>query len=39
MQDNEFLDPKGDIRLTDKQLIESPELQELAAEVIEKHKI
>ncbi len=39
MQDNDFLDPKGDIRLTDKELIESPELQELAAEVIEKHKI
>jgi len=39
MQDNEFLDPKGDIRLTDKELIESPELQELAAEVIETHKI
>jgi len=39
MQDNEFLDPKGDIRLTDKELIESPELQELAAGVIETHKI
>lgn len=39
MQDNDFLDPKGDIRLTDKELIESPELQELAAEVIENHKI
>jgi hypothetical protein len=39
MQDNEFLDPKGDIRLTDKELIESPELQELAAKVIETHKI
>ncbi|MEX2602492.1 MAG: putative metallopeptidase [Balneolaceae bacterium] len=39
MQDNDFLDPKGDIRLTEKQLMESPEVEAIAKQVIEKHAI
>lgn len=39
MAENDFLEPKGDIRLTEKELIESPELEQLAKEVIEAHKI
>ncbi len=35
MQDNEYLDPKGDVKLTDKQLMESPEVAEVARQVIE----
>ncbi len=39
MPQNDRLDPTGDIKLTDKQLTESPEMQEVAEEVIEMHKI
>jgi predicted metallopeptidase len=39
MQQNDHLDPRGEIKLSEKELIESPELQEIAAEVIEAHKI
>lgn len=39
MQDNEFLDPKGEIKLTDKELIESPDLEKIAKEVIKDHNI
>lgn len=39
MQDNEFLNPRGEIKLTDKELIESPDLQEIAEEVIKDHNI
>lgn len=39
MPENDYLDPKGDIKLTDKQLMESPEMQEVASEVIEMHNI
>ena len=33
MHDNEFLSPTGEIKLTDKELFESPELQKMAEEV------
>ncbi|MEX1011098.1 MAG: putative metallopeptidase [Balneolaceae bacterium] len=36
---NDFLDPEGDITLTDKQLMESPEMVKVASDVIEKHKL
>ncbi|MEX1062692.1 MAG: putative metallopeptidase [Balneolaceae bacterium] len=36
MQDNDFLDPKGDIKLTDKQLMESPEVEAVAKRATEK---
>lgn len=39
MPENDFLEPKGDIRATDKQLMESPEMHEIAEEVIELHGI
>jgi len=39
MPDNDYLDPKGDIKLQDKELIESPEMLEMAIKVIETHKI
>lgn len=37
MPDNDFLDPKGDIRLTDKQLMESEEMEAIAKKVIEEN--
>ncbi|MEX2585391.1 MAG: putative metallopeptidase [Balneolaceae bacterium] len=37
MPDNDFLDPKGDIRLTDKQLMESEEIEAIAKKVIEEN--
>lgn len=39
MPENDYLDPKGDIKLQDKELIESPEMLEMAIKVIETHKI
>lgn len=39
MADNDYLKPEGDITLTDKQLMEAPEVAEIAKEVIETHKI
>lgn len=39
MPENDYLDPKGDIKLQDKELIESPEMLEMAVKVIETHKI
>jgi len=39
MQDNDFLDPKGDIKLTDKQLMESPEMEAISKRVIEKYEL
>lgn len=35
--ENDFLEPKGDIQLRDKQLMESEEVEELARKVIEDH--
>lgn len=39
MPENDYLDPKGDIKLQDKELIESPEMLEMAVKVIETHNI
>lgn len=39
MPENDYLDPKGDIKLQDKELMESPEMLEMAMKVIETHKI
>lgn len=39
MADNDYLKPEGDIKLTDKQLMEAPEIEEIAKDVIETHKI
>lgn len=39
MQDNEFLSPTGEIKLTDKELFESPELQKMAEDVIKEQNI
>lgn len=39
MKENDFLDPKGDIRLTDKQLMESPEIEAVARRVIDKFEL
>lgn len=39
MPENDYLDPKGDIKLQDKELIESPEILEMAVKVIETHNI
>ncbi|PKD44414.1 putative metallopeptidase [Rhodohalobacter barkolensis] len=39
MADNDYLKPEGEIKLTDKQLMEAPEIEEIAKEVIETHKI
>lgn len=39
MADNDYLKPEGEIKLTDKQLMEAPEIEEIAKEVIEIHKI
>ena len=39
MPENDFLDPKGDITLRDKELIESPEMDQIAKNVIEMHKM
>tara|TARA_R100001143_G_C3361139_1_gene136022 strand:- start:18726 stop:19220 length:495 start_codon:yes stop_codon:yes gene_type:complete len=39
MPENDYLDPKGDIKLQDKELIESPEILEMAIKVIETHNI
>ncbi len=39
MPENEYLDPTAEIKLIDKQLNESPEMEEIAKEVIETHGI
>jgi predicted metallopeptidase len=39
MQQNDQLDPRGEIKLTEKELIESPEIEKIATEVIEAHNI
>lgn len=39
MAQNDYLDPEGEIKLTGKQLMEAPEMEELASEVLEAHKI
>ncbi len=39
MEQNEFLEPRGEIKLSGKELIESPEMQEIAGKVIEAHNI
>ncbi|MEX0661142.1 MAG: putative metallopeptidase [Balneolaceae bacterium] len=39
MPENDFLKPEGEIKLSDKQLNESPEMAEVAKEVIELHKM
>jgi hypothetical protein len=39
MPENDFLDPKGDIKLSDKQLMESPEVERIAKQVIESNKM
>lgn len=39
MPDNEFLSPEGDITLTEKQLMESPEMEAIAKAALEKFKI
>lgn len=39
MAENEYLDPTAEIKLIDKQLTESPEMEEIAKEVIETHGI
>lgn len=36
MQENDYLDPKGEITLSGKQLMESPEVEKIAGKVIEK---
>lgn len=39
MAQNDYLDPEGEIKLSGKQLMEAPEMEELASEVLETHKI
>lgn len=39
MPENDFLDPQGDIKLTDKQLMESPEVEAIASKVIETYNL
>lgn len=39
MKDNDFLNPEGDIKLSDKQLMESAEVEEVARQVMEKYKV
>lgn len=39
MPQNDYLDPSGDIKLSGKQLMEAPEMEKLASEVLEIHKI
>lgn len=39
MPQNDYLDPSGDIKLSGKQLMEAPEMEKLASEVLETHKI
>src|SRR6056297_4052851 len=39
MPENDYLKPEGEIKLTDKQLMESPEMEKIAAEVIKDNKI
>lgn len=39
MEQNDRFDPRGEIKLSDKELIESPEIAEIAEKVIETHKI
>ncbi len=39
MEQNDFLDPRGEIKLTGKELIESPEMQDIAKQVIEAQNI
>lgn len=39
MPENDYLDPSGDIKLSGKQLMESPEMEKLASEVLETQNI
>lgn len=39
MAQNDYLDPKGEIKLSGKELLEAPEMEKLASEVLEDHKI
>ncbi|MEX0770928.1 MAG: putative metallopeptidase [Balneolaceae bacterium] len=39
MPENDFLDPRGEIKLTDKQLMESPEVEAAAKKVINNHNM
>ncbi|WP_234572369.1 putative metallopeptidase [Rhodohalobacter sp. 614A] len=39
MPQNDYLDPSDDIKLSGKQLMEAPEMEKLASEVLETHKI
>lgn len=39
MPQNDYLDPSADIKLSGKQLMEAPEMEKLASEVLETHKI
>jgi len=39
MPQNDFLEPKGDIKLSDKQLMESPEVESIAKKVIENNNM
>src|SRR5690554_5456107 len=39
MKENDFLNPEGDIKLTDNQLMESPEVEAVAKQVMEKFQL
>lgn len=39
MAQNDYLDPKGEIKLSGKELMEAPEMEKLASEVLETHQI
>lgn len=39
MTENDFLSPEGEIKLSDKQLMESPEIEKIAKDVIEKYSM
>ena len=39
MAQNDYLDPKGEIKLSGKELMEAPEMEKLASEVLEDHQI
>ena len=39
MNDNDFLSPEGEIKLSDKQLMESPEIEKIAKDVIDKYSM
>ncbi len=39
MPENDFLDPRGEIKLSDKQLMESPEVEAAASKVIENYNM